>query len=199
MPRTGLTAEDIKEKAIDSTLARMREVGFEKVRLTDIAKELKVSHAALYSHFKDKSDLLDTVSERWLLSLDEKLEAICRSKKTPYEKIRAWALALHRAKVEKVRNDPKLYSAFDAASELVKPFVERHLDVMHRQLLGLVNEAVTERGLQDADPESITKIILAATSAFHHPRLVAQYIGEKREDLLREVLDNLLKGLGLKK
>ena len=38
MPRTGLTAAEIKKKACDATVVKMREEGFEKVRLTDIAK-----------------------------------------------------------------------------------------------------------------------------------------------------------------
>jgi len=199
MPRTGLKAEDIREKAIDATIERIRQLGFEKVRLTDIARELHVSHAALYAHFKDKSDLLDAVSERWLLELDNKLEAICRRKKTPVERIHAWALALHRAKVEKVSRDPELYRAFDAAAEISKPFVERHMDTMFRQLSGLVREAIEAAGLNKADPRLMTKVILESTSAFHHPRLVAQHLGEKREKLMSKVLDSILGGLGIKK
>jgi hypothetical protein len=34
--------------------------------------------------------------------------------------------------------------------------------------------------------------------AFHHPKLVAQHMHEKREPLLRVVLDSVLKGLDLK-
>ena len=199
MPRTGLKAEDIREKAIDATIERIRQLGFEKVRLTDIARELHVSHAALYAHFKDKSALLDAVSERWLLELDDKLEAICRRKKDPVERIHAWALALHRAKVEKVSRDPELYRAFDAAAEISKPFVERHMDTMFRQLSGLVREAIEAAGLNKADPRLMTKVILESTSAFHHPRLVAQHLGEKREKLMSKVLDSILGGLGIKK
>ena len=198
MPRTGLTPEDIRDKAIDATVVKIRELGFEKVRLTDIARELHVSHAALYSHFKDKSDLLDAVSERWLLMLDEKLEAICRKKKDPCEKIHAWALAIHRAKIEKVSRDPELYRAFDMAAERSKPFVENHLANMHRQLSGLVVEAIEKAGLRNGDPILMTKIIMESTSAFHHPRLVAQNIEEKREKLMHVVIDSVLAGLGLK-
>ena len=198
MPRTGLTADQIREKAIETTLAKMREVGFEKVRLTDIAKELKVSHAALYTHFKDKSDLLDAVSEIWLLKLDEALDLICREPKDPYEKIQLWALAIHRAKLEKIRLDPELFNAFDMASQQSKPFVKRHLENLHRQLLGLVSEAITKRGLRNADAEAMTGIIASAVMAFHHPRLVAFYIKEEREALLQQVIDSVLKGLDLK-
>lgn len=199
MPRTGLTNEQIREKAIEATLAKMREVGFEKVRLTDIAKELKVSHAALYTHFKDKSALLDAVSEIWLLKLDETLESICREPLDPDEKIQSWALAIHRAKVEKVRLDPELYNAFDLASQQLKPFVQRHLENLHRQLLGLVSEAIKKRRLRDADAGAMTEIIGSAVLAFHHPRLVAFYINEQRESLLYQVIESVLKGLKLKK
>lgn len=199
MPRTGLTAEQIKEKAIEATLTKMREVGFEKVRLTDIAKELGVSHAALYTHFKDKSDLLDAVSKLWLDKLDENLESICRERKDPCEKIRDWARAIHRAKVEKVRLDPELFNAFDMASQQFKPFVKRHLENLHRQLLALVGEAVADRKLPNRDAEAMTDIISASVMAFHHPRLVALHIEKERESLLDQVIDSVLKGLDLKK
>lgn len=199
MPRTGLTAEQIKEKAIDATLTKMREVGFEKVRLTDIAKELGVSHAALYTHFKDKSDLLDAVSKMWLDKLDEKLEFICREQKDPCAKIHDWARAIHRAKIEKVRLDPELFNAFDMASQQLKPFVRRHLENLHRQLLDLVGEAIEKRKLPDRDAETMTNIISAAVLAFHHPRLVALHIEEERDSLLDQVIDSVLKGLDLKK
>lgn len=176
----------------------MREVGFEKVRLTDIAKELSVSHAALYCHFKDKSDLLDAVSERWLLSLDETLESICRKRKDPCKKIHDWASAIHRAKTEKVRRDPELYRAFDMAAEQLKPFVKRHIENMHRQLSGLVKEAIAKKGLRNADPEEMAKIIGATIVAFHHPRLVSQFINDQRENLLHQVIDTVLKGLHLR-
>ena len=98
MPRTGLTAQEIRGNAIDATLTKTQEAGFEKVRLTDIAKESDVSRAALYSHFKDKSELLDAVSERRLLTLAENLESIRRKQKNPGKKIYQRALKIHRTK-----------------------------------------------------------------------------------------------------
>ncbi len=198
MPRTGLTALEIKEKAITTTMARMRADGFDSVRLTDIAKELGLSHAALYSHFKDKTALLDAVSERWLLEIDESLEAVCRKPKEPTEKILLWMITLHRAKVAKVLHDPELYKAFNLSIAIQKPFAKRHMETMRTQLVGLVKEAIAKRRLRDADPETMAEIIRESLLAFHHPRLVAQHIEVKREPLLRLVLDSVLKGLDLK-
>ena len=197
MPRTGLTPDEIREKAIDATMVKIRSVGFEKVRLSDIAKQLGVSHSALYSHFKDKSDLLDAVSERWLLKLDETLEAICRKKKDPCEKIHSWALAIHRAKVEKVRSDPELYRTFDLATEERKSFVKLHLNSMQRQMCGLVKEVIAKKRRKNLNVEKIAKIITTSLTGFHHPKLVVQHIDEKREILMNEVIQAVLEGLDL--
>ena len=59
MPKTGLSAAEIRDKAIEVTVEQMRRHGFDRVRLVDIAKDLGVSHAALYSHFADRRALLD--------------------------------------------------------------------------------------------------------------------------------------------
>jgi AcrR family transcriptional regulator len=198
MPRTGLSTAQIKKKAIDLTMVQMREKGFDQVRLTDIAKELGVSHAALYSHFKDKSALFDAVSERWLTEIDATLEAVCRKSKEPTEKIMSWVITLHRAKLAKVLHDPELYKAFDLSTAVAKPFAKVHMDTIHAQLLGLVKEAIAKRRLRDADPEMMTRIIQESSLAFHHPKLVAQYLHEKREPVLKLVVESVLKGLGLK-
>lgn len=198
MPRTGLTATEIKTKAVEAAMVQMRQEGFDKVRLTDIAKQLGVTHAALYLHFKDKAALLDAVSERWLISVDESLDAICRSSsKEPTEKIVAWVVALHRAKRAKVLHDPELYKSFDLLAHARKPYVRRHMETVRTQLEGMAREAIARRRLRDADPEKIAEIIWSSTMAFHHPKLVAQYIEENREPLLRQVLESVLKGLEL--
>jgi AcrR family transcriptional regulator len=176
----------------------MRQVGFDKVRLTDVAKKLGVSHAALYAHFEDKSALFDAVSERWLLQIDDSLAAVCRKPgKDPAEKILAWMLTLHRAKLAKIQHDPELYKSFDLSSSMEKPYVRRHMETIHAQLVELAKQAIAQRRLRDADPETIAKVLHESMIAFHHPKLVMQHRHEKREPLLRVVLESVLKGLGL--
>ena len=198
MPRTGLTAAEVKERAIDAAVALMREEGFDKVRLTDIAKQLGVSHAALYLHFEDKTALLDAVSERWLRGVDESLGVVCRKPgKAATERIHAWMVTLHRAKRAKVLHDPELYKSFDLLANKEKPYVKHHMATVHAQLVGLTMEAITKRRLRDADAERIAEVLWESMMAFHHPKLVAQHIDEKREPLLKQVLASVLRGLDL--
>ena len=158
-----------------------------------------MSHAALYQHFADKTALLDAVSAKWLCEIDEDLEAICRKTgKEPTDKLQAWMLALHRAKLAKVLHDPELYKSFDLLALAQKPYVQQHMVTMHAQLTGLAREAIAKRRLRDADPEKLAEIIWESMMAFHHPKLVAQHLNEKREPLLKQVLDSVLRGLALK-
>lgn len=195
MPRTGLTPSEIQDKAVEIAIDQMRAKGFEKVRLVDVAKEMGISHAALYSHFQDKTALLDAVSERWLVGLDQMQDLLVAEKKDPLQKIRTWFLNLHRMKLEKVKLDPELYKAFDMAAEESKPFIQTHLSNMHQQMSKLVTEAIEQKKLKKRDVNLVTEILISAGTAFTHPKLVAQYFEEDREPLLLQTMDTVLKGL----
>lgn len=195
MPRTGLSPEEIRSKAIDLTIQRMRSDGFDKVRLVDVAKAIGVSHVVLYNHFANKSALLEAVTERWLNKIDDELEKICQSKQDPIVKIHSWFKTLHRMKVEKVRNDPELYKSFDIAAEDQKTAVIKHLRTNQCQMVGLVNEAIANKKIRKANPEQTATILRESMVAFSHPKIVVQRIDEEREPLLKQTLDVVLRGL----
>ena len=195
MPRTGLTASEIQDRAVEIAIDQIREKGFEKVRLVDVAKGMGISHAALYSHFQDKTALLDAVSERWLVKLDEQQESLVVEKRDPIQKILTWFLNLHRMKLEKVKLDPELFKAFDMAAEESKPFIQTHLSNMRKQMSSLVVQAINQKKIKKRDVNLITKILISAGTAFTHPKLVAQHSAENREPLLLETIEIVLKGL----
>ena len=195
MPKTGLTAAEIRDKAIEATREQMRRHGFDRVRLVDIAKDLGVSHAALYAHFADRRALLDAVSARWVNTLESSLEAICRKDKDPVAKIHEWFQKLHRMKRDKVLNDPELYKSFNVAAEEGKGFYTDHLTHMSGQLTRLVEEAVEKKKLTRYPVDKTIAVLFEATAGFHNPKLVAQHVHEKREQLLKQLLDVVLDGL----
>lgn len=195
MPRTGLTPAEIQDKAVEIAIEQMRAKGFEKVRLVDVAKEMGISHAALYSHFQDKTALFDAVSERWLVNLDKKQDLLVLEKRDPLQKILTWFQNLHRLKLEKAKLDPELYKAFDMAAAESKPFIQTHLLNMRKQMSTLVIEAMDQKKLKKKEVNMVTEILITAGAAFTHPKLVAQYCEEDREPLLVQTIEAVLKGL----
>ncbi len=193
MPRSGMTAPAVRAKAMDVTLAHMRRHGHERVRLAAVAKELGVSHVALYAHFTDRAALLDAVTERWLNEVIVALEVVCASKQPPLQKIYSWFLQLYRLKRERILRDPELYRAFDAAAETNKHFVAAHIATLNRHLLALTQNAAGELGRQA--PRKKAAMLFEATAGFHHPKLMINHCNENREALLRNLLRILLAGM----
>jgi len=196
MPRTGLTSEQLHDRAIEAAGAAIRRGGFERVRLVDIARDLGVSHVVLYKHFADKNALLDAVSARWLAGVDQALaEAAAAPRRTAVRRLHDLFSMLHRLKRDRVRADPQLYRAFSAASDAGKPFIRQHLVTLHDLVLGLVKEAQRNGELRSGSAAGITALLINATAAFTHPSLVAETVHEDRELALQQVLDAVFRGL----
>jgi AcrR family transcriptional regulator len=175
----------------------MQLVGFNRVKLSDIAKDLGVSHAALYGHFTDKSALFDAVSERWLNKLDSEQEKLCIESAgvDAIQRIIHWFLQLHRAKVAKVKHEPELFKALNYSTEAEKPFVKVHMSTMKQQLRALVSQAIHANLIKSNNIDATVSLLCEATIGFHHPAMVANHVNDDRESVLRELLQTLLNGL----
>jgi len=59
----GLKPEDTRQRVIDGAATVFAELGFERARVTDIAKAAGLSSGAMYNHFESKAELLAAVVE----------------------------------------------------------------------------------------------------------------------------------------
>jgi hypothetical protein len=146
-----------------------------------------------------RKELTTVCSKRAILSgsaaLESSLEAICRKDKAPVAKIHEWFQKLYRTKRDKVLNDPQLYKSFSAAAEERKSLYTSHLTRMSGQLTSLVEEAVARKKLTRYPVEATVAVLFETTTGFHNLKLVAQHVHEKREPLLKQVLDVVIDGL----
>jgi AcrR family transcriptional regulator len=188
-------AHIMRQKAIGIALAQIRQHGFEKFRLSDVAKEMNISHAALYRYFKNRDDLLDSINESWLVKdIDRALENICQSDLPPTQRIIEWAVKLYLLKREKVQSDIEPYEALIDAMHLKKAYVQAHIQVTHRQLSMMVQEAIDACEIA-GEPTVIVQILQAAMHEYHYPEAVLQSIDRDRESELRLLLGLIFKGL----
>lgn len=194
MPRTGLSAEELQERALEVALARMRLVGFDKVRMSDVAKDIGVSHAALYAHFADKDALLDAVTGRWLAIVERTVGAVASSPGDPKARIVEWFVTLYRMKRKRALDDPKPHRAFDVGAALEKPFVIAHLNGLIGQLTDLFRQAGPDIG---GKPALNAKLLFDATAAFHHPTLILQSAHTDQVRQLRRIVELVFSGMQL--
>lgn len=198
MPKTGLTPTELQDRMLDAAEDEIRKNGVERLKLTDVARSLNLSHAALYKHFPDKEGLLDSISRRWLDRVDEALEKVTSSDLPLNKRLTEWFLTLHEMKRRKVLSDPRIYSAFNMSAEKTRPFVQKHISTMYSQLDHMIAEGMQSGSFFCKTARDGARILFEGTAAFHHPRLVFENIQEDRKGLLADLLKNLLSGLGTK-
>lgn len=194
MPRTGLAPEELRQRAIEVANHRIKTVGYSKLRVTDVAAELGVSHAALYTHFSGKADLLDAVVGHWLDMAQQELRAAVTGPGTPEERLENWLIQRMRLKREAATKDPELYEAYCQASDRLRDVVQRHKGIWRDQIARLLVQAIPDL----KDPAHAALLVHLAMYGFNHPRLVLEYIdtdADVIETRLRDVLHTMLAGL----
>jgi AcrR family transcriptional regulator len=194
MPKTGLEATDITNAATLSALDIIRKNGYQKLRLTDVAKSMNISHAALYKYFSSKNDLLDSVNSIWLHGIDESLDKIAQSDLPIVERIKEWAIFLHTAKKEKLIKDTEPYDAFIAATSEEREYIKTHLLTIYTQLHIMIVEAI-ENNIIKGDADIITKMFISTLHDFHHPLFIKLNIEEDRVSFITLIIETLFAGL----
>ena len=77
-----MQTNDIEKKKIiiDAALKLFSKKGYTKARMTDIAKEAKMSYGSLYHYYKNKDAIFETIVEDWWAKLFSELVSIKGSK-----------------------------------------------------------------------------------------------------------------------
>jgi AcrR family transcriptional regulator len=195
VPRTGLDAEQIRERAVALAEDQLRLFGIERMRLADVARGLGIAHSSLYKHFPDKATLFAMVSEKWTTHLDQTLATIAEADGSPPKLIVDWFIKLHRLKRERVLGEPELYRAFLLAVEARQPFVTAHLQTLQEQLSGLIRKGIDVGDFRRGSAETYTRFLFEATRGFVHPALVLQFSDRDRKAELKETLQMAFRAL----
>lgn len=183
-------------RILDAAEVVIRRHGPGKTNVVDVARELGQTHASVYRHFASKAELLDALVERWLARVSEPLEAIARGEGPAGERLRAWLLALFRAKVRKVTADPELFAIYQAMAAESPKAVARHLAMMDEHVASIVADGVATGEFPPAtDPVRAARALLGGSLRFHHPALLAQSPGPPSEQDAEDVLALLIAGL----
>jgi TetR/AcrR family transcriptional regulator, fatty acid metabolism regulator protein len=80
MRKTGNDLKKEKQSAIfEAALKVIREKGFHRARMADIAQEAGISYGLVYHYYKSKDDLCNDILDQWWLKLYQLLEKIKNS------------------------------------------------------------------------------------------------------------------------
>jgi AcrR family transcriptional regulator len=186
--------EEARAAILDAAEALLRRHGPDKLAVTDVARALKMSHANVYRFFENKAALIDTLVRRWLGRLEGPLGKIAAEDGPAPERLKRWALTLHRQKREKVSLEPEMFAAFDKAADQAGNAVRAHLDALEGQLAAIIADGKAQ-GVWPAPAATAAADVFAAISAFSHPGIVQSSGAADRSEQLTRVVDLLDMGL----
>lgn len=185
----------LRDKAVEKARERVQRDGFDTLKLSDVARDLNVTHAALYRYFTDKQDLIDAINIQWMEKINSELQVICDQDDPATSRIRRWFLALYEMRRDKVLKNAKEYASYMRTEELHRPCAQHDALERKEQLVGLVRAAMDAGQLRRDDAHSVAGLLLSATDHFIHPAFIASHALEDKKTDFNRLLDALIKGL----
>lgn len=187
-----------KESILQAAENAIRRYGPGKTNLTDIAKALSVSHAAIYRYYADKADLLEAVTERWLARTFRSLDPIMRENTRPEEKLRHYLQELCRTKRACAATDPELFENYAILSEGSSHALKEHISHILNQMESIIRQGIDSKAFIDQDPRQLAVSVFIATSRFHHPAFASEWQNPDIENRLDAVLNLILSGMEIR-
>lgn len=192
-------SDSTRERILDATVELLRRHGPAKTGVVDVARALDMSHSNVYKHFASKQALFDAVAERWLAQVMAPLTKITVDKKTPAPKrLKAWLRTLAEVKRRKVLDDPEMFAVFSSIVIGAHDVAAGHMTHMLDEVAEILRDGAKAGDWPLRNAEAAARMVLHATTGFHHPAMV-QFDGG-RTDLkeLDALADVLIAGLKAK-
>lgn len=185
----------LRDEAIKRVRLRMRYESFTNIKLSDIARDLDVTHAALYKYFSNKQDLFDAVNMQWMDDIGAQLETISRSGGPASARIKQWFLTLYSLRREKALSDGSEYLSYINTEELERDCAQECAIQRKDQLVRLIEEAMEAGEFKQQDIEKVVTLLFDATDHFVHPSFVYSCAQKDLSTNLSDLLDVIFAGL----
>ncbi len=194
-----MSTDSIRDRILDAAVEQLRRHGPAKTGVVDVARALDMSHSNVYKHFASKSALFDAVAERWLAHVMAPLTKIAADRKTPAPKrLKAWVRQLADVKRRKVLDDPEMFAVYGAVTRDAHAVVAQHLAHLHGEIGEILRDGAKAGDWSLKSADAAARLILNATSRFHHPAMVQLDGGKSDLKELDAVMDVLIAGLQAK-
>lgn len=167
---------------MQAAFTRVAEVGFEGLRLRQVAEDIGIDHSTLHHHFATKQALVEAVAEY----ATRQFWTLGHPPGDPVEALRAHLGGLHRMVVDRpdlfaVTAELDLRSRRDAP---VAAAMARH-QAGWREVLAGVLAAGNERGAWSVDVPVVTELVIAVVKGV---RLEPELAGPVFEQLVERVV-----------
>jgi AcrR family transcriptional regulator len=181
-----------KEVILNATEEVIRRYGPEKANISDVAKLLKVSHAALYRYFNGKNDLWNAVTERWLSNLHASSIDILKEDNSADIKLFHLLEDFAEAKRLSAVNDPEMFGSYLKLAQNSMDIIEKSIEEGINSIKNIIEQGIAEGIFFEDFPYQAARAVYLATSVFIHPN---SFNDPNRKQTIEAVINLLIRGL----
>jgi len=184
------TYEEQKMSVVQAAAAVVRQFGFEKTTMGDIAKALNMGKSSLYHYFSNKEDIFVEVFKTEVAELREDFLRAIDAEKTPEAKFRAYILTRTEMFRRKLHQHMEFIEATAERYELLLRIHQIFDQDEIRIISGILEQGVTEGRFSIPNVHTTAVVIVTAFRAFEYPFPLTSTPSETERvlDLLLEVV-----------
>lgn len=165
-----------EEKIFSMTEKIVYEKGMEKTTLYDVARNLGVTHAALYKHYRNKEDLFQKLALHWLEETSRELfEWVKPVTSSGKQALHDWLWILANTKKKLYHTDKRMFF-------LYTDYIEKNGELVEDHLQHLAEKAEGVSGWKGEGQAIITAFIY-----FHNPYFANRWSNEEYAALFEKV------------
>ena len=172
-----------------------RHYGYAKTTVADIAKDLGMSPANIYRFFASKVEIHQALCARCAEREPRTGTRVCGSSASAEERLRRYSMNHYQYTVETMLDAEKVHEMVIVAIERDWQVVDQHIDQLQSIVRDIIAEGMANGEFTKGDPELASRCFGAATSALHHPQLVAQCIGKGNRASAEELTEFSIRAL----
>ncbi len=181
-----------REIILNATEDTIRKYGPDKANISDVAKSLNVSHAALYRYYKSKSELWDAVTDRWLSRLQENAKKILEENTPADKKLFLLLEEFAESKHKSENSDPEMFAIYSKLVQSSTNVIEKNIEKGILGIKSVIDEGIDSGVFKANLTSDIATSVYLATSVFIQPNT---YKISNRKEHITSVITLLIDGL----
>lgn len=166
--------------------------GSKRTRLVALAEDLGMTHANIYRHFKNKTEILDALVIGWLTEADAVIDAAASDETTAKEKAIAVARRLNQFLHEKLANEPAAIEVFRHAFNDHSEGVAEHLTGLKMKIAQCVLQHLADQQRPAGELQLIMTVLTTVLEPYLNPVLVHDRGAANDQEQLALLMDRVL-------
>ena len=165
---------DTRERILVVAERLIRQIGYQKTTVADIAKELRMSPANVYRFFDSKKSIHEGVCRTLMGEVEGAAAVIMQKPGSASERLREMIKTIHRMNRERYVGDSKLHEMVEVAMQESWDVCVAHMKLITETIGGVIAQGAASGEFDVADVGLAAFCTCHAMIGYFHPQMIAQ-------------------------